>query len=261
MPLLLARAAREAGLRVVAVGVKDETDPELAAEVDHLVILGMGQLGRLIKTFHQHGVRRAMMGGAIRKTRLFRDFWPDLKAISEFRKMRRRGDDRLLSGLARVLESEGVTMEAAHQLVPQLVATPGVYTKRGPSQREMDDITLGWEVAGQLGRLDVGQCVVTSRGMVTAVEAVEGTDRAIERGGRLAGGGAVVVKRSKPQQDLRFDLPAVGPITVEAMASSGCACLAVEAGRSLVFDRAAMVAAADSYDICVLGLDRPGPRE
>lgn len=255
LPLLLARAARAAGLRVIAVGLKDETDPALAGEVDQFTPLSMGQLGKLIKTFGNAGVHRAIMGGSVGKARLFRDFWPDLRAISEFRKMKQRGDDSLLRGLAGVLEREGVVIQPAHEMVPELIAAEGVYTSRQPDRRERADLEIGWEVAGALGKLDIGQCVVVSKGVVTAVEAVEGTDRTIERGGMLAGRGAVVVKRSKPDQDLRFDLPAVGLDTIEALASFHCSCLAVEAGRTLVFDREEMSIQADRMGICVLAVN------
>lgn len=254
LPLLLARAARASGKRVVAVGIKNEVNSQLAQEVDEYTVINLGQLGRLIKSLRSAGVERAIMAGSIGKTKLFKDFLPDLKAINEFRKMRHRGDNSLLTGLAEVLGREGITITAAHELVPELLAPEGLYTAGKPNERQWDDIALGWEVADRVGRLDIGQCVVVSHGVVTAVEAIEGTDKTIERGGRLGAGDAVVIKRCKPNQDLRFDLPAIGPDTIEAMASTGCTALAVEAGRSMVFDRPELVERADKYGISVLGL-------
>jgi hypothetical protein len=165
-------------------------------------------------------------------------------------------DDGILRTLAEVLRDEGITILPSHELVPELVAGQGVYTRRGPDAGEKADAEMGWQVAGALGSLDIGQSVVVQGRAVLAVEAIEGTDACIRRGGALSGGRAVVVKRCKPSQDRRFDLPSVGVGTVRSMADSGCSCLIVEAGATLVFDRAQMVAEAEAAGICLAAWSR-----
>ncbi len=251
-PLLFARAARARGYRVVAVAIEGETFAELAQEVDQITWVKLGKLGKLLKAFKQAGVDRAVMAGGVKKTRMFKDVKPDLKALSLIGRLRHLADDGLLRTFAQVLSEEGIEIMASHELVPELLAPEGLYTRRGPSQEEQADLELGWRLGAELGRLDIGQCLVLKGRVVVAVEAVEGTDACIRRGGELAGPGTVVVKRCKPIQDLRFDLPSVGADTVAAMAAAGAGCLCIEAGRTLVFDREAMVAAADRAGICIL---------
>jgi len=251
-PLLFARAARAAGYRVVTVAFRGETFPQLEAEVDEITWVKLGKLGQLIKALNKGGARRAVMAGGVNKTRLFRDVKPDLKALSLLRRLRHRADDGLLRLLAEALAEEGVEIIASHELVPELLAAPGVYTSRGPTASEQEDARLGWDMSAELGKLDIGQCLVVKGRVVVAVEAIEGTDQCIRRGGELAAGGAVVVKRAKAIQDVRFDLPSVGADTVTTMAQAGASCLVIEAGRTLVFDREEMVERADAADICVM---------
>lgn len=251
-PLLFARSARAKGYRVVAVAIEGETFPELEAEVDEITWVKLGKLGKLLKAFKKAGVSSAVMAGGVKKTRMFKDVKPDLKALSLISHMKHLADDGLLRTFAKVLSDEGIEIVASHDLVPELLAKEGVYTKRGPSQDEQADIDLGWQVGGDLGRLDIGQCLVIKGKVVIAVEAVEGTDACISRGGQLAGPGTVVVKRCKPIQDMRFDLPSVGADTVETMSQAGAACLCVEAERTLVFDKETMVAAAEKAGICIV---------
>ncbi len=251
-PLLFARAARQAGKRVVAVAHLGETVQELDGEVDQITWIHVGQLGRLIKTFKRAGIGQAVMCGGVKKTRMFRDLWPDLKAFGLLSKLRQLSDDGILRTLAQVLEDEGIEILPSHLLLPELLALPGIYTSGQPSRAQMSDARLGWQVAGELGRLDIGQAAVVARGVVVAVEGIEGTDACIARGGALAPGDAVVVKRCKPSQDDRFDLPACGVGTIEAMARAGAGCLLIEAGRTLVFDRPRMVALADQKGIPVM---------
>lgn len=253
-PLLVARAARRLGHRVAAMAIKGQTAVELTGEVDQIVWLRLGQLGGLIKGLKKAGVKRVVMCGPVDKTGIF-SVLPDLRALKELKRLTHKGDDALLRGLCEVLASEGIEVVPTQELLPELLSRRGPYTKRAPDQREKDDAALGWQVAAELGRLDVGQCVVVKDGVVTALEAVEGTDRAIERGGSLAGPGAVVVKRCKPQQDTRFDLPTVGLTTVRTMISAQASCLIVEAGRSLVFDPQAMSELADRKGVSIVAWD------
>jgi hypothetical protein len=258
-PLLFARAARARGYRVVAVAHRDETLPELEGEVDQITWIRLGQLGALIKGLKRYGARRAVMCGGVRKTRMFRDVRPDWKAARLLTRLRHLADDGILRTLADVLAEEGIQVLPSHELVPELLAQEGVYTRRGPDRREREDAELGWRLAAELGRLDIGQCLVVREKVVLAVEAAEGTDACIRRAGELAArGGLVVVKRCKPIQDLRFDLPAVGADTVSVMAEAGGSCLVIEAGRTLVFDRAEMVWRAEAAGICVMAWSGEG---
>lgn len=252
-PILFARAARAQGFRVVAVAHKGETLPELAEEVDQITWVQLGQLGKLIKAFQRAGVTQAVMAGGVTKTRMFADVRPDIKALGLIGKIRHMADDGILRTLADYLDQQGITILPSHELVPELLATPGLYTRRGPSAEERADAELGWQVAAELGRLDIGQCVVVRGRAVVAVEAIEGSDACIRRGGGLAREGAVVVKRCKPRQDERFDLPSVGAATIEVMAAARATCLLVEAGRTLFFDRARAVEIAEQSGICVMG--------
>jgi DUF1009 family protein len=155
------------------------------------------------------------------------------------------------------MEKEGIRIEASTFLLPELLAPQGVWTQRKPSRAEKKDITLGWTIAKEIGRLDIGQCVVAGGGSILAIEAVDGTDATIQRGGRLGNGEAIVVKVCKPNQDLRFDVPAIGIETIETMHSSDARALAVEAGKAVVFDRQELIRRADHYGIAIVALTDP----
>ncbi len=253
-PLLFAEAARARGKRVAAVGHLSESLPELEDTVDVTCWVKLGQLGRIIRFFHNQGVRQAVFAGTITKTRIFKDVLPDLKGLSLWNKIDSRQDDAILRAVAKALEDEGIQILASTCYLEHLLFPKGVLTREKPGAGQIEDICFGWRIAREIGRLDIGQCVVVRGRSVLAVEAIEGTDAAILRGGGLAGSGAVVVKLKKPNQDFRFDLPATGVQTIEALASVRGSVLAVEAGQSLVFDRGAMIAAAEKAGITVVGL-------
>lgn len=253
-PLLFARAARRQGLDVVAVAHQGETDPALESLAHQCHWIFVGQLGKLISAFQKAGVSRAVMAGGVSRGRLFRDFRPDFKALNLVRRVGAGHDDRLLRGLAEELEKAGITIISPLLYLQDLLAPPGCLTRRRPSAQELQDIAYGFKIAQAVGRLDLGQCVVVHRQVVTALEAIEGTDDTIRRGGRLAGKGAVVVKVCKPGQDLRFDLPSVGVGTIETMREVEAAVLAVEAGKTLMFDREEMLALADRAGMAVWGV-------
>ncbi len=254
-PFLVAEAARRQGYGTFAVAHEGETDPLLAGEVDGIVWVRLGQLGRVISSLKANGVKKVLMAGTIAKHRMFGRVRPDLKGLALMSRMAVFHDDGILRAVSRELEKSGIEVMASTRFLPDLAAPAGMLTVRRPSRQEMDDVEFGWAMAKELGRLDIGQCVVVRRKTVVAVEAMEGTDEAIRRGGRLAREKAVVVKVSKPGQDLRFDVPSVGEMTVAAMAEAGASVLAVEAGRTLVFDRDAMVRRADEAGISVIALD------
>lgn len=253
-PLLFAEAARARGRRVVAIAHVNETAAEIEDQADVVYWVKLGQLGKIIKHFKREGVGETVFAGTITKTRIFHDILPDLKGLSLWNKIDHRLDDAILRAVAASLEEEGIRVLASTCYLEHLFFPQGLLTRKKPSSEQMEDIRFGWKVAREVGRLDIGQCVVVRDRSVLAVEAIEGTDAAIRRGGELAGSGAVVVKLKKPGQDFRFDLPATGSRTIETLASVKGAVLAVEAGQSLLFDKKAMVEAADRAGLVVIGL-------
>ncbi len=257
-PLLVARSARKSGLRVVAVAHRGETDPELENEVDAITWIRLGQLGQLIKALKNHDVCTAVMAGGIKKMRMFENVMPDLKGIGLMSRLAIFHDDDILRAVADELEKAGIEIVSSTTHVPELFSDPGVLTKRKPTKGEMQDIHFGWRIAKELGRLDIGQCVIVRRKTVLALEAIEGTDETILRGGRLGREKAVVVKVSKPEQDLRFDVPSVGVKTVESMLQVNAAVLAIEAHKTLLFDKDEMISLADGGGISILSIEGNG---
>ncbi len=255
-PVIFARAALEKGWRIHAAAYRDEADPQLNAYVSSLEWFYVGQIKKMIKYFHTHHVTQAVMMGAISKPRMFTHVRPDTKAIGLIAGMRHTNDDALLRGFADLLHQEGIQIRPSTFLLPEMLAPHGVWTKRKPTKKERKDIDLGWSIAKDIGRLDIGQCIVIRDGSVLAVEAIDGTDETIARGGKLGRGKAVVVKVCKPQQDMRFDVPAVGLKTIETMHQAGVTTLALEAGKAVVFDRHAMIKLADKHRISIVALNQ-----
>ena len=258
-PIIFADNAKRLGYHVSAVAHEGETEPELAGHVDRIHWVKIGQLSKLIKAFKEDKVRQAVMLGGIKKTHMFTTLRPDLRTLAMATRLALRKDDDILRELAKELEGEGIAICESTFGLEGILAEEGTLTTRAPSEKEWEDIRYGWDVAHDIGRLDIGQCVVIKDCVVVAVEAVEGTDGAIKRGGDLAKDGAVVVKRSKPQQDLRFDLPAVGPRTIEVMASVKASVLAIEAGRTVLLDREIMLEKAKSARIAIVGIVKLDP--
>jgi DUF1009 family protein len=253
-PLIFAQKARASGYRVIAAAYRNEADSGLESVVDAQEWFHLGQVKRLLRFFHRHEVTQTVMLGTIRKTRLFTDVKPDIKALSLVASMRHTHDDGILRAFAGLLEKAGIHVRASTFLLPELLAPAGVWTRRKPSRDERKDMALGWQIAKEIGRLDIGQCIVVGGGSVLAVEAIDGTDATITRGGNLARGAAVVVKVCKPEQDTRFDIPAIGLTTIKTMRTAGAKALAVEAGKAVAFDREEMIAAADRYGMAVVAL-------
>ena len=260
-PLVVAECARRGGERVVAVAVRGAASPELARYVDRLYWVGLGQLGRIIRCLKREGVTSAVLAGTVAHRRMFTPlkilrYRPDWRMV-RFWYRRLRGDrraDTILSAFADELASEGIQVENSLKRVPHLTVGSGCLTRRQPTEREWKDIRLGWNLAKAMGGLDVGQTVVVKDGAALAVEAIEGTDETIRRGARLGHGEVVVVKVAKPNQDLRFDVPTVGPRTVEVMAEAGARVLAIEAHRTLVLDREELIRRADQANLTVIAL-------
>ncbi len=257
-PIIFADNARKLGHHVSAVAFEGETEPELERHVDRIHWVKIGQLNKLIKAFKADGVRQAVMLGGIKKTYVFSTVRPDFRALALATRLALWKDDDILREIAAELEREGITICESTFGLEGILVEEGPLTSRQPTKTEWSDIRYGWDVAHEIGRLDIGQCVVIKDRVVVAVEAVEGTDGAIKRGGELAKEGAVVVKRCKPQQDLRFDLPAIGPRTIEVMASVKAAVLAVEAGRTVMLDRELLLSKAEDAGIVVMGSKSDG---
>ncbi len=271
-PFLLLDAARAHGREVVVAAIREETDPEIDARAvaDPAITvhwLSLGELSRLIETFQQAGVRQAVMAGQVRHKQIFSSIRPDWRLAKLLLSLRSKNTDMLLGAVAKVLGDEGIDLIPSTAFLEPLLAPPGVLTRRAPSPAEEHDIAYGLTVARGVAGFDIGQTVVVASGACVAVEAMEGTDAAIARAGALMGtldGTAstldrslTVVKVAKPNQDRRFDVPVVGTATMEAMAAAGARCLAIEAGHTLLFDRAALLARADAIGIAIQGVPRP----
>lgn len=254
-PLLFAESARRAGHRVIAVAHRNETDPALAERVDALTWVKLGQIGHLLEALKAGGATQTVMLGAITKRRFFADAMLDATGLRVLARVAIRSDDNLLRAMARFLEEEGVPITDPTPFLADRLAPEGVLGRHAPTEEELTDARYGLELARGIGRLDLGQTVVVKDRVALAVEALEGTDACIARGGELAkSGGFVVAKAVKPGQDRRFDLPAVGPDTVDAIARAGGRVLAVEAGATLVMDLDRMIAQADRAKIVLLGV-------
>lgn len=253
-PLLFVEAAQAQGRRVVAIAHVNETSAALEEKADITYWVKLGQLGKIISHFRREGVVEAVFAGTITKTRIFHDVLPDLKGLTLWNKIDTKLDNSILCAVAASLEEEGIRILASTCYLDALFFPQGILSRKKPSASQLEDIRFGWAIAREIGRLDIGQCVVVRDRTVLAVEAMEGTDAAIRRGGELAGSGAVVVKLKKPGQDFRFDLPATGEKTIATLAEVKGAVLAVEAGQSLLFDRQAMLQAADRAGLVVIGL-------
>ena len=266
-PFVLLDAVRAHGLSVVVAAIKEETDPEIDARAAadpaiRVHWLSLGELSRLIDTFRAEGVTRAVMAGQVKHTQIFSSIRPDWRLAKLLLNLRTRNTDMLLGAVAKVLADEGIELVSSTQYLEPLLATHGVLTQRAPSDDERKDIAYGRTIARGLAAFDLGQTVVIAAQACVAVEAMEGTDAAIERAGSLMrrlsepsstlSRALTVVKVAKPAQDMRFDVPVIGLATIQAMSRAGATCLAVDAGRTLLFDQAAIAAAADRAGIALV---------
>lgn len=256
-PFLVAAGARQAGRRVIAVAIREETSPELEREVDELHWVSLGQLGRCLDALRQGGATEAVMAGQVQHRRIFSDIVPDLKLLSLLARLAVKNTDSLIGAVADFLEAEGIRLLSSTLFLDDQLASAGAMTRKKPSKAELEDIAYGVEIASALTALDLGQTVVVKSRAAVALEAMEGTDETIRRAGAIGGKGVVVVKLAKPKQDMRFDVPVVGAKTLETMAGVRSAVLAVEAGKTLLFDKPAFIADADRRGIAVFGIERP----
>jgi len=252
-PLILAREARAAGVRrIVAAAFTGETDPALAGCVDEIEWMRVGQLGRMISYLKNAGVREAVMAGQIHPANLF-NLRPDLKALMLLGKLRTRNAESIFGAIADELAGAGITLLQATIHMEKYLAASGIIAGGKLSRREQQDIDFGFQIARQVSAMDIGQTVIVKGGTVLAVEAFEGTNEAIKRGGALGRKDAVMVKVAKPRQDFRFDVPVIGLQTVQAAAAARIRVLAVEAGRTLLLDRDAMLAEASRRGLTIAG--------
>ena len=270
-PFLLLDAARAQGFPVVVAAIREETEAEIderAAADSGITVhwLSLGELSRLIETFQKEGVAMAVMAGQVKHKQIFSSIRPDWRLAKLLLNLRSRNTDMLLGAVAKVLGDEGIELISSTQFLEPLLAQEGVLTRRAPDQDECKNIEYGLGVARAVAGFDIGQTVVVAAQACVAVEAMEGTDAAIERAGRLMeslGGEAstldrrlTVVKVAKPNQDMRFDVPVIGIATVEAMIRAGASCLSVEAGRTLLFDRDSLLERASEAGIAIVAAPR-----
>jgi DUF1009 family protein len=266
-PFLLLDAARAQGFAVVVAAIREETDPEInhrAAADERITVqwLSLGELSRLIELFHKEGVSMAVMAGQVKHKQIFSSIRPDWRLAKLLLNLRARNTDMLLGAVAKVLGDEGIELISSTTFLEPLLAQEGVLTARAPDVEERKNIEYGLGVASAVAGFDIGQTVVVAAQACVAVEAMEGTDAAIERAGQLMASleedastlerRLTVVKVAKPKQDMRFDVPVIGIKTVEAMIRAGATCLSIEAGRTLLFDREALLARASEAGIAIV---------
>jgi DUF1009 family protein len=275
-PFLILDAARAQGLAVAVAAIREETDPEIdarAAADPGLSVhwLSLGELSRLIETFHKEGVQKAVMAGQVKHKQIFSSIRPDWRLAKLLLNLRTRNTDMLLGAVAKVLGDEGIELISSTSFLEPLLATDGVLTKRVPDEEERKNIEYGLGVARAVAAFDIGQTVVVAAQACVAVEAMEGTDATIERAAALMNSlresvedaerstlarKLTIVKVAKPNQDMRFDVPVIGTRTIETMVQAGATCLSVETGRTLLFDREMLIERANAAGIAIVGSAR-----
>ena len=253
LPVDVAQSAKAMGYRVVAIGVVPGVDPGLAASVDAYYDIHIGKLGKIINTLKKNQVTKVTMIGKVTKEILYSEgaIIPDFRAIKLLTSLPDRKDDTIMNAIVKEMEEEKMVVMDQTLLIQPLLPAPGVLSKRKPTADELEDIEFGFQVAKEIGRLDIGQTVVVKNKAVMAVEAIEGTDACILRGGTL-GKGVIVAKTAKPAQDNRFDMPSVGVRTIESMIAAGAAGIVMEAGRTLLVERERTLALADEHNMFVV---------
>jgi len=251
-PFLVLEGARSQGIDMAVIALKEEASPELERSTKRLHWVSLGELSKAIELMHSEGVTQAVMAGQVKHNKIFSAIRPDWKLAKLLFALPRKNTDALIGAVARVLEDEGIRLVDSTLFLKPLVPEAGVLTKRAPDEREGADLAYGLGVARQVAAMDIGQTVVIAERACVAVEAMEGTDETIARAARITGGKPlVVVKVSKPRQDMRFDVPVVGLPTIEQMKKSGATALGVDAGRTLLFDRKELLQHADAAGIAV----------
>ncbi len=247
------------GYRVVAIALHPAADASLKPYVDAFYKINIGRVGEIIKTLKKSSVKKAVMAGKVPKSLLYKDkksIIPDLRALKLLFSLKNRSDETIMKAISAELENDGIKLLKTTDFTRNLLTPKGVLTKRSPNKRALEDIEFGLRIAKGIGRLDIGQTVVVKGAAVMAVEAIEGTDETIMRGGRLAEKDAVVIKISRPQQDMRLDVPVVGVDTLLTMQKANITALAIEAGRSIILDKKRFIKEADKAGIAVVGISK-----
>ena len=257
-PFLVLDAARSLGHDITIVAIKDEAFPELEAAAARSPAapvhwVNLGQVGKCIELLERAGCSQAVMAGQVKHTKIFGGVLPDLTALAVIKRWKTRNTDTLIAAVADVMREHGIELLDSTAFLAPLLAKPGTLTRRAPTERERSDLDFGYRMADTIASLDIGQTICVKDRAVVAVEAMEGTDEAITRAGRLAGSGVCVVKVAKPNQDMRFDVPVVGVATIDAMRGAGATVLSIDAGKTLLLDGAAMIDAADAAGIAIVG--------
>lgn len=256
LPVDVARSAKMLGYKIVAVAVVPNTDPELPEYADVFYSINIGKAGKILSTLKNHDVKNVTMIGKVTKEVLYKDgmVLPDLTTIRLLASLPDRKDDTIMNALVKLVEEEGMKVMDQTILIQPLLPAPGVLTKRRPTEEEWEDMKFGFRMAKELGRLDVGQTVVVKKRAVMALEAIEGTDACILRGGFLGRGGVIVAKTAKPAQDNRFDMPSVGTKTLDSMIHAGATGLVIEAGHTLLVDRQRTLTLADEKNMTIVAV-------
>jgi hypothetical protein len=256
LPVDVAQSAKKLGYKIVAIAVVADTDPELPENVDVFYTINVGKVGKILQTLKQHGVKNVTMIGKVTKEVLYKNgvVVPDLTTIRVLASLPDRKDDTIMNAIVKLIEDTGMHVMDQTVLIQPLLPEPGVLTKRKPTEQEWKDMQFGFRMAKELGRLDIGQTVVVKNRAVMALEAIEGTDACILRGGFLGKGGVIVAKTAKPVQDNRFDMPSVGTTTLTSMVHAGATGIVIEAGRTLLVDRKRTLALAEEKGITIVSL-------
>ncbi|BDQ36436.1 hypothetical protein SYK_07960 [Pseudodesulfovibrio nedwellii] len=260
-PVLVAQGVKAKGHKLVVAGFTGHTNMDVVPLADVWMELKLGKLNKLINYLKSNGVENVIMAGTIEKPKVMDIRHLDMRAVKLVLGKKNRGDSALLNLISGEFDKEGMQVVPAHKFLPELLTPEGVLTRREPDEQEWNDLRFSWKIAKELGRLDVGQCLVVREGVVAAVEALEGTDTAIRRGCEFGGSGCVVVKVFKPGQQEEVDLPSLGMDTLKIMAEGKATCLGIEAGKSLFFDREAALEFADKAGISIVGLHSNFPAD
>jgi DUF1009 family protein len=265
-PFMVAAGARQEGASLAVVAIREETDPSLESEVDSLTWVGIGQLGKMIRFFKAEGVEQVIMAGQVKHVQIFSRAVPDARMLKMLLKLPRRNTTSLIGAVAAELASEGINLIDSTFFLQDYLPQPGNLTQRKPGAAEKADIEYGLEIANEMARLDLGQTIVVRGKACVAIEAMEGTDETIRRAGellrgndrqkrlRLSSGALTVLKLSKPDQDMRFDVPVIGVPTIEAMLTAGATCLCISAGKTLMFDREQLLARANKHKLAIVAV-------
>ncbi len=253
-PLLFAQEARRQGETVIAVALKEEADPALEQHVDAMTWFSLGQLGKTIDYLKSQGVHRAVMAGQVKHVQLFRGITPDLRAMKLLSRVANKKADTLLSAVTQEFEKEGIQFLSSLTYLDKNICPVGPLTQRTPTPAEQEDIEFGLPLARSMAGHDIGQTLVVKDKTVVAVEAMEGTDACIRRAGEIAGAGCIIIKVARPKQDLRFDVPVIGPLTLESLKTAHASVLAIEAGKTLLLNRDQLLKTANAYQLSITGL-------